>query len=101
MSDRQPPTPRQHEPDIAIWLVLIALACITTMGELALVVEAPTIVVWVAALLPVFFWALLLRQVHRFLRDGQPDDAPSWTESGKRFLHRRRVRRHARNSPPR
>lgn len=79
-------------PDITVLLAMIAFACITTMGELALVVTAPTWVVWVAAMLPVIFWALLLRQVHRFLRDGQPDDAPSWTESGKRFLAARRAR---------
>lgn len=83
---------KPREPDIAVLVMMIAFACIATMGELALVVTAPTWVVWVAALLPVAFWAVLLRQVHRFLRDGQPDDAPSWTESGKRFLAARRAR---------
>lgn len=78
------------EPDIAVLIAMIAFACIATMGELALVIEAPAWVVWFAALLPVCFWALLLRYVHRFLRQGQPDDAPSWTDSGRRFLRRRR-----------
>jgi hypothetical protein len=87
---QRPKQPR--EPDIALLLVMIAFACIATMGELALVVEAPTWVVWVAAVLPVCFWAILLREVHRFLRVGEPEDAPSWTSSVRRFLMRRRAR---------
>ena len=78
------------EPDIALFVAMIAFACLATMGELALVVTAPTWVVWVAAMLPVAFWAILLRQVHRFLRDGEPDDAPSWGKSVRRFLAQRR-----------
>ncbi len=85
----EPSEPRR-QPDFAMFLVMIALACITTMGELALVVSAPTWVVWVASVVPVIFWAILLRQMHQFLRDGEPADAPSWTQSGKRFLARRR-----------
>lgn len=72
-------------------IVMIAFSCLTTMGELALVVKAPVVVVWIAALLPVIFWALLLREVHRFLRVGEPEDAPSWTSSIKRALARRRA----------
>ncbi len=86
------PSHHGQEPDIAALLAMIAFACIATMGELALVVTAPTWVIWLAAALPVIFWALLLRQVHRFLRDGEPEDAPSWTKSGKRFVARRRAR---------
>lgn len=89
MDEQKPP---RREPDVVMFLVTIAAACLATMGELALVVSAPTWVVWLAASLPVVFWALLLRQTHQFLRDGQPDDAPSWTESAKRFLARRTSR---------
>lgn len=89
---------RPAEPNIAVLVVMIAAACIVTMGELALVVSAPTWVVWVAALLPVCFWAILLRYVHRLLRDGQPEDAPSWTASGQRFIARRRAGRAKRDA---
>jgi protein-S-isoprenylcysteine O-methyltransferase Ste14 len=85
----QPPQ-APPEPDIAVLLMMIAFACLATLGELALIVAAPIWVIWLGTLVPVFFWAILLRQVHRFLRDGQPEDAPSWTEDTKRLLERRR-----------
>lgn len=68
---RKPP----REPDIAVLIMMIAFACIATMTELALVAKWPTFWVWVASLVPVIFWAILLREIHAFLRaSGDPDD---------------------------
>lgn len=71
MPDSRPRRP-DREPDIATLIAMIAAASLATMAELALVLTAPLLVIWIAALLPVAFWAILLREVHRFLRDGQP-----------------------------
>ncbi|MBJ7471201.1 MAG: hypothetical protein JHD16_07855 [Solirubrobacteraceae bacterium] len=69
------PTKRRREPDIAVFIAMIAAAAITTMAELALVIAWPIFWVWVAGLLPVVFWALLLREMHRFLAVSGEDDA--------------------------
>ena len=66
MSSKPKRPPR--EPDIALLIAMIAFAAIATMGELALVIEWPTFWVWVASLVPVLFWAVLLREIHLFLR---------------------------------
>ncbi len=64
-----------REPDIAVLIAMIAFAAIATMGELALVVAWPVGWVFVASLVPILFWAVLLREIHRFLRaSGEPDD---------------------------
>lgn len=62
------PTRPPREPDIALLIAMIAFAAIATMGELALVVAWPTFWVFVASLVPVLFWAILLREIHFFLR---------------------------------
>ena len=70
-----PPHRPPREPDIATLIAMIAFACVATMGELALVIAWPTVWVWVASLVPVLFWAILLREIHRFLRasgDAEP-----------------------------
>jgi hypothetical protein len=65
------------EPDITVLVVMIAAASLLTIVELALVVSLPAIWVWFAGLLPVVFWALLLREIARLLNSSTQHDDDS------------------------
>ncbi len=69
--------PARREPDITVLLVMIAAASIITMAELAAVVSLPIGWVFVAGLLPIAFWAILLRETYRLLRHSGEDPAAS------------------------
>lgn len=70
--------PSERAPDITVLLMMIAFASLATLAELAAVVSLPVGWVLVAGLVPVVFWALLLREIHRLLRhaSSEPTDRP-------------------------
>jgi hypothetical protein len=72
-SDPTPPPRRSNEPDVGMLVVGIAGAALTTMGTLAVVATQPIGYIIAAGVVPVLFWAWLLRMIHGLLRFDGPD----------------------------